>query len=405
MFIEDKDAYINYNSTPSEPTHLAIECDNLEYLKHMRDTNQKVNLIFTDIPFNSQKTKNQYSYHDALNNDIYINQLRERFSIVREIMTQDAVLFLKINHVNIFEVGGLLDEIFGKENRIIFVWKKGAGSQRSNFVKDIHEYIFLYARSKNKSKKFRKIQNSNTDFSKLEYDEINQNGVKDKNYFKWVKATATQSKYSKKNDYKYITKDGIAFYPNADKEAFEKRQKMTEEEVKRTGIAYSFKYTQESMYEREIKNELKFDEHGYIYAKQKSFEVKVANNYIDGKGMSYKTSAEFLKNILKKDAHFTYATPIPLINYLIFLSNISDGVVLDLYSGSGSTGISVLETNNKFNLNNRFILLQNNENQIFDNVTHRVLKKSIKGYVENNGKLKKGLTGKVKILRYKSNEE
>lgn len=406
MFIEDKDAYISYNSTPSEPTHLAVECDNLEYLKYMKETNQKVNLIFTDIPFNSQKTKNQYSYHDSLNNDIYINQLRERFNIVRDIMTTDAVLFLKINHVNLYEVGGLMDEIFGRDNRIsIIVWHKGAGSLRTRFVKDVHEYILVYAKNRNKAKRFARVPNDNIDLTFFESEIVNVKGENKQMYYRWRKADNTQSKYSKKHDFKYLTRDGIAVYPNADKSAFSEREKMTESEVKKTGIAYSFRFTHKRIYQEEMNNNIKIDEAGHLYVKEYVKEEKVLDNYIRGKGMTYKTSANFLKNILREDAHFTYATPIPLVKYLLKLSDVKNGTVLDIYSGSGTLGISILEMNNELKTNNQFILLQNNENEIFDNVMYRILKRSAKGYTAKNGKLIKGLTGKIKILRYKDEDE
>ncbi|QNR09103.1 DNA methyltransferase [Macrococcoides canis] len=406
MFIEDKDAYISYNSTQSEPTHLALECDNLEGLKYLQKNNTKINTVFTDIPFNSAKKDGQYSYSDSKETSEYIKHLRERFNIVRDIMTTDAVLFLKINHVNLYEVGGLMDEIFGRDNRIsIIIWHKGAGNLRTRFVKDVHEYILVYAKNRNKAKRFSRVPNDNIDLTFLESEIINVKGENKQMYYRWRKAYNTQSKYSKKHDFKYLTQDGIAIYPNADKSAFAEREKMTESEVKKTGIAYSFRFTHKRIYQEEINNNIKIDEAGHLYVKEYVKEEKVLDNYIRGKGMTYKTSSNFLKNILGEDAHFTYATPKPLVKYLLKLSDVKNGTVLDIYSGSGTLGISILEMNNELKTNNQFILLQNNENEIFNNVMYRVLKRSTKGYISKNGKLIKGLTGKIKILRYKDEEE
>ena len=71
-----------------------------------------------------------------------------------------------------------------------------------------------------------------------------------------------------------------------------------------------------------------------------------------------------------------------------------DGIVLDFFAGSGTTGHAVLNLNHKDGGSRKFILCTNNENYICEKVTYPRIRNVIKGYGNT-----KGLKGNLKYFR------
>lgn len=106
----------------------------------------------------------------------------------------------------------------------------------------------------------------------------------------------------------------------------------------------------------------------------------------------------------KMNLQFDYPKPKDYIKYLIRCLCPEDGIVLDFFAGSGTTGHAVLELNSESTngKKRRFIVCTNNENNICDNVTIPRLKKCVYGYnyeTNNRGNKKvnfeKGLNGNI----------
>ena len=78
-----------------------------------------------------------------------------------------------------------------------------------------------------------------------------------------------------------------------------------------------------------------------------------------------------------------------------------DGIVLDYFAGSGTTGHATLELNKDDNGIRQFILCTNNENNICTDVCYPRVKKVIQGYKNGKGEKIEGLGGNLKY--YKTN--
>ena len=76
---------------------------------------------------------------------------------------------------------------------------------------------------------------------------------------------------------------------------------------------------------------------------------------------------------------FNNPKPKELIKDFVKLCSPSNGIILDFFAGSGTTGQAVLEINNENGSNRQFILCTNNENKICENVTYERLKTVITG--------------------------
>lgn len=77
---------------------------------------------------------------------------------------------------------------------------------------------------------------------------------------------------------------------------------------------------------------------------------------------------------------FSTPKPVKLIKELIRSSTDSDSYVLDFFAGSGTTGHAVMDLNKEDGGHRKFILITNNENEIFDKVTAKRIELAISKY-------------------------
>ena len=77
----------------------------------------------------------------------------------------------------------------------------------------------------------------------------------------------------------------------------------------------------------------------------------------------------------------------------------ADGIVLDYFAGSGTTGHAVMLLNKNDGGCRRFVLCTNNENNICADVCYPRLKKIINGYKNSRGVKIEGLGGNLKYFK------
>jgi len=93
-------------------------------------------------------------------------------------------------------------------------------------------------------------------------------------------------------------------------------------------------------------------------------------------------------NLLKKiigEGKFNYPKSLYAVMDTVKLMTSDQGIVLDFFAGSGTTGHAVLELNKEDNGTRQFILCTNNENKIAEDVTYPRIKKVIDGYGNTAG--------------------
>jgi hypothetical protein len=91
-----------------------------------------------------------------------------------------------------------------------------------------------------------------------------------------------------------------------------------------------------------------------------------------------------VSEILNKDCSDLRPKPTKLIETLIQLATPKDGIVLDFFAGTGTTGHATLKLNEKDGGNRQFIIATNNENEICSGYCYPRIKKCISGYKQTN---------------------
>ena len=132
--------------------------DNASVLKDLlkdKSIKGKVRLIYIDPPYatNSvfQTRKQQDAYTDLLTGEKYIDSMRERFLLMKDLLANDGSIYVHLDNKMVFHIKVLMDEIFGAANFRSMITRKKCKSK--NFTKNsfgnISDYILFYTKSAN----------------------------------------------------------------------------------------------------------------------------------------------------------------------------------------------------------------------------------------------------------------
>jgi adenine-specific DNA-methyltransferase len=130
--------------------------DNLPFLSHLlQDTaiSGKVRLIYIDPPFATngvfQSRAQVDAYHDLLTGKHYIEFLRQRLVILRELLAEDGSIYVHLDEKMIFHIKIIMDEIFGSYNYRNFITRRK--SSHKNYTRktygNIADYILFYTKT------------------------------------------------------------------------------------------------------------------------------------------------------------------------------------------------------------------------------------------------------------------
>jgi adenine-specific DNA-methyltransferase len=287
-----------------------------------------------------------------------------RLKLLRDLLSDDGVIFVSIDDWEFDHLKLLLDEIFDRGNHInTLIWRKNAGA--SNDVKYFgieHEYILCYAKEINKVDRFftglldrhreeYKHKDSNFDkFGPYKRYNLYQPGIdENRPNLQYEIEAPDKSKISIKPHIWRYSKETFLEAKSAGKIDFIKNKKTGEWQV------FTKIYLNESGEERRIKPRSILLEQGFT---------------LDGN--------RELKRIFGEKV-FNYPKPSKLVRFLLEVITFNDknAVILDSFTGTGTTGDAVLQLNKEDKGNRKFILIEM-EDKVVKEVTTQRIKKVIK---------------------------
>lgn len=131
--------------------NIIFESDNLEALKELLKMNLevKIDVIPIDPPYNT--AIDYIKYKDSFNDDYFIQFMKERLYIAYKLLSHRGVMFIHIDENELYNLKYLCENIFGKENIKIIIWKKNneifdndkKETKKFHNIKVIHEYIIV----------------------------------------------------------------------------------------------------------------------------------------------------------------------------------------------------------------------------------------------------------------------
>lgn len=375
--------------------NLYIEGDNLDVLKLLQESYlESIKMIYIDPPYNTGK---DFVYPDSfvMNNDEYdegtgyfdedgnVNYEREnsptggryhsdwcsmiysRILLARNLLTADGIMFLSIDDNELDDLLKICNEIFGRENYIACFPRvtKKAGKTTDAIAKN-HDYVLVYGKSSNPLFYLPSHTDEGFKYSD-EYEDL-------RGKYKLNQTLDYDSlQYSASLDYP-IEYDGEVIYPGGSYEKYLERKNG-----KHARADWAWRWSKE-LYEFGLKNDFivvkKYDNYSRIYTKTyqncriikngSDFEIEYINRT---RAIS---SLEFIENEFSNDnskknllqlfetSVFDYSKPVSLIQSLTQFTTSEDDIILDFFSGSGTTAQAVLQSSASDSKKRRFIMVQ-----------------------------------------------
>lgn len=147
LLIEDEDK--SYGDKKSE--NMLIHGDNLLALKALENKySGQVKCIFIDPPYNTGVAFEHYN--DNLEHSIWLNLMSNRLNILKNLLSEDGIIWIQIDDEEQAYLKVLCDEIFGRNNFLNMISVKmkniagASGGGEDRRLKKNVEYILLYTK-------------------------------------------------------------------------------------------------------------------------------------------------------------------------------------------------------------------------------------------------------------------
>ena len=153
-----------FNCNSNEDWRNLLICgDNFQALKTIYENKDplikdkvkgKVKLIYIDPPFATEGEFNakdgEKAYSDKVKGAEFIEFLRERLVLAREILADDGSIFVHLDWKMSHYIKVVMDEIFGKNNlRNEIIWFYPSGGDKTKYFQRKHDVIFFYSKTEN----------------------------------------------------------------------------------------------------------------------------------------------------------------------------------------------------------------------------------------------------------------
>ncbi len=330
--------------------NLVIHGDNLVALKSLLSIYRgKVKCIYIDPPYN---TGNEgWVYSDGVNSpliqdwigkvvdrddltrhDKWCSMMTPRLKLLRELLSEDGVIFVSIDDNEVHHLRCLMDEIFGEENFFVsIVWHHRKSKQNDIRVSLSHNHILAY--TKTDQFEIRALPVNGDVFSNPDNDPRGP----------WTLDPMDAPNIRPNLTYEIVNPTtGKGYYPPPGR-----HWRFTEEKYEKAfeegRIVFGRSGRAKPCYKRYL------DE-----AKEKGRSISTLWQDV---GTATNATQE-LNQIFEKKNVFSTPKPTDLIRKIILLSTDPDSIILDSFAGSGTTAHAVLAQNREDDGNRRFILVE-----------------------------------------------
>jgi adenine-specific DNA-methyltransferase len=371
--------------------NLLIQGDNLEALKSLMPFYyNKVKCIYIDPPYNTGNDKWIYSDRvnapqikswlnkvvgsegeDLCRHDKWLCMMYPRLKLLRDLLRQDGAIFVSIDDNEQHNLRMVMDELFGAKNFVSnIVWqKKYTQSNDAKYFSNTHDFIVVYAKNKDlfKLNLLNRTEAQNARYMNPDND---PRGV-------WM-TQPLHAKSGNSKSFEYTFKNGKKWVPP-------------------NGTFPRFSI--ESLKKAEEENRIWFGAAGTAVPRLKKYLTDMKEGVISKTIWLYDEvgsnddARRQLKAIFPENP-FDTPKPVGLIKRIVEIASGEDDIILDSFSGSGTTGQAVLELN-KVSGNRKFILVEL-ENHIAENITSERLRRVISGY--KGGEFDEGTGGSFEYL-------
>jgi len=292
--------------------------DNLLALKALeQEFTGKIKCIYIDPPYNTGSAFEHYD--DGVEHSIWLSLMRERVELLHRLLSNDGVFFCSLDSNELFYAGVLLDELFGRQNKIeVFTWKKSyGGGAKSKYIVNQSEYVLSYAKDITHVAPFFLPPDEKV----MKYYKLKDEHFAIRGPYR-LQPLATTSNDDRPNLRYAIMHKGVEIWP-------EKQWQWSEERVKKVIAANGIVFTQR-------KNKWTVSYKQYLRDPEGEERQTKPTSIIDGFYTQHGTFESV--DLFGQENKFQFPKPEGLIRYLVEMTTRPGEWVLDSFAGSGTTG-------------------------------------------------------------------
>jgi adenine-specific DNA-methyltransferase len=376
--------------------NLLVQGDNLLALKALLPYYAgQVKCIYIDPPYNTGNES--WVYNDNVNSpemrewlgkavgkeaedlsrhDKWLCMMYPRLVMLREFMREDGAIFLSIDDNEVHNLRGLLDEIFGNRNFVTsLIWQKIYTVKNSaRHFSEMHDYVLVYA--KNLDKWQRNLLPRS--------DELNESYTNPDSDPRgpWTTNAIQARNFYSQGTYEIKSPTGNSFFPPAG--TYWRISKETFEELNNDGRVWWGKSGDSTPRIKKFLTEVK------------QGVVPATIWFHNEAGQNAEAKAE-VRDILSESGDiFITPKPTKLIRKILQIATDKDSIVLDSFTGSGTTGHAVIAQNAEDGGSRRFILVEMDPS-IAQKITKERLRRVALGFINAKGKKVDGIGGSFRF--------
>lgn len=329
--------------------NLLIKGNNLLALYTLREKLAgKVKLIYIDPPYNTRTDANTFAYNNSFNHSSWLTFMKNRLEIAKELLADDGMIFIDIDHYELFYLGVLADEIFGYENRIgVLAVVHNLKGRYNEFFSPAHENKIVYAKNHEKAK----IKAFSFDNSKSYPHEDETSRYKSIP----LQRSGDGSRREDRPNLFYP----VYYNPDTDEVSTTKTDGVVEMlPIDSKGIERRWRWGRDTLEEKwktetEVK---KINDEYKIYTKLRIKGERPKSIWMRPE-YSGTTGTSDLKDLMG-DKVFSYPKSVAMVKDSIQISTDPDDIVLDFFGGSATTAQAVLAQNAEDGGNRKFVLIE-----------------------------------------------
>ena len=374
------DAGRSLNAGGDADGNLIIHGDNLDGLKALLPRYAgRVKCVYIDPPYN---TGNEgWVYNDQVNSPLMREWLRQnspvdgedlerhdkwlcmmwpRLHLLKELLSDDGVIFVSIDDNEQHQLRMLMDEIFGSENFAtnLAVVSNLAGSSDQFGFAGAHEYCLVYAKNRSEVR-FGLFPVSSDSLAEWEHDE--------KGYYKSEFLRRGSLTYSESLHYPiFVDPQGNVVTTDDDKEPSAGGPFATVYPIMGNGNRGIWRWSKRRIQENPTDVFAVYRDNGnvVVYSKQRpqlgGMPTEKPKSVFYKPEYGSRAGGQMLAGILPDQSRqFSYPKAVALLTDILRIGAPgSDDIILDSFAGSGTTAHAVLALNKEDGGNRKFILVE-----------------------------------------------
>ena len=344
-----------------------IEGDNLEVLKLLQKSYYgQIKMIYIDPPYNTGKDfVYKDNFHDNVKNYLqltgqvddegnristntdksgryhtdWLNMMYPRLKLARNLLKDDGVIFISIDDNEVHNLRKICDEIFGEDNFVAdIIWEKRfTRNNDAKLISSVIDHNLFYR----KSSLLSIIREPRTEKANSIYSNPDNDPRGPWTSVSYISQRTKEQRPNLSYDIEHpITKKVISHEVNA------------------------WKYSKEQYDIHSTENRLYWGKMGEnTYPRLKRFLSELKDGMVPVNIWSYKEvgtlddGTKVVDALIGKDI-FDYPKPYTLLKKMIQLSEASDDIVLDFFSGSATTAHAVMQLNAEDGGKRKYICVQ-----------------------------------------------